>query len=80
MAGTAGRNTTKRPLSAAILGRRIKLLRLIRDMQQQELATAAGVSVTHLCKIEAGRHYPHRTTLELIATSLGTTAAALENS
>jgi transcriptional regulator with XRE-family HTH domain len=64
--------------AAATVGRKIKLLRIMREMKQQDLAKAANVSVSHLCKIEAGRHYPHRPTLELIAAALGAEADWLE--
>jgi transcriptional regulator with XRE-family HTH domain len=65
-------------LPAATVGRKIKLLRIMRGTKQQDLAKVAKVSVSHLCKIEAGKHYPHRETLELIAEALETEADRLE--
>lgn len=63
----------KKPLTAATIGRKIKLMRVLRDVRQQELAAAVGLTVPHLSKLEAGRHQPHRKTLERIAEFFNTT-------
>jgi transcriptional regulator with XRE-family HTH domain len=41
--------------SLSLTGREIRLLRLVRDLSQEELARRAGLSVPTLCKIERGQ-------------------------
>lgn len=77
MEAPAARQEVSETLTAAEVGMRIRLMRTVRRMQQQELAIATGITVAHLCKIEAGRHYPHRTTIKALAEALGVTPDAL---
>jgi len=63
---------------AKALGMQIKLLRTQRRLRLRDLAKASGISSWHLCKIEAGRHTPHRSTLEAIARGLSIDITALE--
>jgi transcriptional regulator with XRE-family HTH domain len=61
-----------------VLGMQIKLLRTQRRLRLRDLAKAAGISSWHLCKIEAGRHTPHRSTLEAIARGLSVDITGFE--
>lgn len=67
----------KEPRATAVIGRKIRLLRVFRDIRQQELAFAVGITASHLSKIEAGKHYPHDSTLELLAKELRVTVEDL---
>lgn len=63
---------------AEAMGMQIKLLRTQRRLRLSDLSRLTGISSWHLCKIEAGRHTPHRGTLEAIARGLGVGVADLE--
>ena len=52
-------------------GRRVRLLRLHRDMTQEQLAEAAAISVDFLSLIERGQNAPSFTSLQRIANALG---------
>lgn len=53
------------------IGKRIKSIRLQRDMTQQELATAAGITKANVCNIEAGKYSVGIDVLNKIADALG---------
>jgi len=53
-----------------LLGARIKELRRIRELSQEELAEQIGVEPQHLSRIESGRSYPSIDRLEKISTAL----------
>ncbi len=52
------------------IGHRIRFMRELHGMQQNELAVAAKLETSHLCKIEAGKHQPSYETIERIAQAL----------
>jgi len=39
---------------------KIKLMRMMRGMTQQELANCIGISEAYICKIETGRVWPKK--------------------
>jgi transcriptional regulator with XRE-family HTH domain len=56
---------------AALIGKRIRLLRLERNLHQSEIAEVSGISRSHLSKIESGRvENPGLLTLERLARAL----------
>jgi transcriptional regulator with XRE-family HTH domain len=56
---------------AALVGKRIRLLRLERNVHQSDIAEASGISRSHLSKIESGKvENPGLLTLERIAKAL----------
>jgi len=61
------------------LGRRIKLLRMRKELTQVELAVHLGINRGHLSDIELGKREVGIITLQIIARGLGTTMASLLN-
>lgn len=59
------------------LGKAIRQLRTERDMTQEALAHAAGVTVGHLSMIERGHSNPTWGTIKGIAKALGTSMGDL---
>lgn len=59
------------------LGRRIRRLRVERELSQVALAKLAKVAPEHLNRIEQGRHAPTTTTLLRLAKALGVPVTAL---
>lgn len=59
------------------LGRRIRFLRRSRDLSQEELAAAAGLSRNFLGAVERGAHGIDVVRLVKIAAALGVDPAAL---
>lgn len=53
------------------VGKRIKSIRLQRDMTQQELAAAADITKVHICRIEEGKYSVGIDVLDKIADALG---------
>ncbi|MBI5971357.1 MAG: helix-turn-helix transcriptional regulator [Deltaproteobacteria bacterium] len=53
-----------------LLGGRIKELRKLRRMSQEELSEKVGIDPKHLSRIEVGRGFPSLDTLEKIAGAL----------
>lgn len=51
--------------------KRIKSIRLQRDMTQQELATAAGITKANVCRVEEGKYSVGIDVLDKIADALG---------
>ncbi len=56
---------------------RLKQLRGKKGMTQQQLATAAGVSLGYIARLEPGRHDPKLSSLRKIAKALGVRLAKL---
>jgi transcriptional regulator with XRE-family HTH domain len=56
----------------------IRRLRIKRQLRQEMVAERAGISPTHLSRIETGKVEPTRDTIEKIAPVLGVTAAYLD--
>jgi transcriptional regulator with XRE-family HTH domain len=59
------------------LGKAIRQLRQEREMTQEALAHAAGVTVSHLSTIERGHSNPTWATVKAIATGLDTPIAQI---
>jgi len=59
------------------LGAAIRAFRVERDLKQLDVAEDAGITVSHLSKIETGKVNPTWGTVEAIARGLGTTVAAV---
>lgn len=53
------------------IGKRIKSIRLQRDMTQQELATASGITKANVCRVEEGKYSVGIDVLDKIADALG---------
>lgn len=53
-----------------LLGRRIKELRKMRGLSQEELSEKVDIDPKHLSRIEVGRGFPSLDTLEKIAKAL----------
>lgn len=58
-------------------GRRLRTLRRLKDMTQEELAEAAGISVNFVGLIECGKNAPSFDTITRIAEALGVKEAEL---
>lgn len=58
-------------------GANIRRRRECLGLSQAQLAKAAGVDSSMICKIETGKSQPSLRTLDRIATALGTTASDL---
>lgn len=59
------------------LGKAIRQLRQERDMTQEALAHAAGVTVSHLSTIERGHSNPTWATLKALSTALDVSVVEL---
>jgi transcriptional regulator with XRE-family HTH domain len=68
-----------RPTDLTPIGLRLKLRRIQLQKGQQAVAARAGITVTHLSKIEHGRHTPGLVTLGKIARELDTSVWELVN-
>ena len=55
------------------IGQRVKALRLLADLSQDELAQRAGLQRTHIGRIEAGKYAVTLETIQAIAEALGMT-------
>jgi DNA-binding XRE family transcriptional regulator len=60
------------------VGREIKTRREKLGLSQIQLAEKAGISQSHVCRLETGIHVPTAVTIERIAKALGTTASQLD--
>jgi transcriptional regulator with XRE-family HTH domain len=58
-------------MSAAPLGELLRHWRSLRNMSQQDVALAAGISTRHMSFVETGRAQPSREVVSLIAGALG---------
>ena len=61
------------------IGARVKALRLMAELSQDELAGRAGLQRTHIGRIEAGRYAVNIETLEAIAQALGMTVDIIDH-
>jgi ribosome-binding protein aMBF1 (putative translation factor) len=59
------------------IGRRLRLLRVWRELSQAELATQAGMSRNFVSSVERGRHAINVLGLRRLAMALGVTQAVL---
>ena len=55
------------------IGQRVKALRLMAELSQDELAQRAGLQRTHIGRIEGGKYAVNIETLQAIANALGMT-------
>ena len=53
------------------IGQRVKALRLMAELSQDELAQRAGLQRTHIGRIEGGKYAVNIETLQAIAEALG---------
>lgn len=58
---------------AKIVGDRIRILRTEKGLSQEELAHRAGVSTSHIGKLERGEKNPSLSSIEKITNALGIT-------
>ena len=59
------------------MGKRLKRLRVGKDMSQAALAKRAGLTREYVNKLEAGKQDPSLSTLNALAKALGVPVAAL---
>lgn len=62
------------------IGEKIKTFRNQRTMTQDDLASAAGLRQSHICRLERGQHSPSHKTLLALAKALNVSIAALDPS
>ena len=60
------------------IGQRVKALRLLADLSQDELAQRAGLQRTHIGRIEGGKYAVNIETLQAIAEAIGTTVDIID--
>lgn len=60
-----------------LVGRNVGHLRSLRRLTEGDLATAAGLSISYVSRIESGRANVRATTLQALAAALGVETAAL---
>ena len=60
------------------IGQRVKALRLMADLSQDELAQRAGLQRTHIGRIEGGKYAVNIETLQAIAEALGMTVDIID--
>ena len=60
------------------VGKVIKDRRTAMGMNQSELAEKAGISQSHICRLETGVHVPTSVTIERIAKALGTAPSQID--
>jgi transcriptional regulator with XRE-family HTH domain len=60
------------------IGQRVKALRLLADLSQDELAHRAGLQRTHIGRIEGGKYAVNIETLQAIAEALGMTVDIID--
>ncbi len=61
------------PVNYALIGARIKELRLVQGLSQEELAAFSGLSSVYISNIERARKHPGLESLLSIADALGVT-------
>ena len=62
------------------IGQRVKALRLMAELSQDELAQRAGLQRTHIGRIEGGKYAVNIETLHAIAEALGMTVDIIDPS
>ena len=60
------------------IGQRVKALRLMTELSQDELAQRAGLQRTHIGRIEGGKYAVNIETLQAIAEALGMTVDIID--
>ena len=60
------------------IGQRVKALRLMADLSQDELAQRAGLQRTHIGRIEGGKYAVNIETLQAIAEAIGMTVDIID--
>lgn len=60
------------------IGQRVKALRLMANLSQDDLAQRAGLQRTHIGRIEGGKYAVNVETLQAIAEALGMTVDIIE--
>ena len=60
------------------IGQRVKALRLMAGLSQDELAGRAGLQRTHVSRIEAGKYAVTLETIQAIAEALGMTVDIID--
>ena len=60
------------------IGQRVKALRLMADLSQDELAQRAGLQRTHIGRIEVGKYAVNIETLQAIAEAFGMTVDIID--
>lgn len=60
------------------LGVRVKELRKERGWSQEDLADRAGMSQSHVCRLETGQHVPEHKTIEKLALAFGVPVSAVD--
>ena len=60
------------------IGQRVKALRLLADLSQDELAQRAGLQRTHIGRIEGGKYAVTLETIQAIAEALGMTVDIID--
>lgn len=64
------KNKTKEGISSEEIGARIRQLRELKKITQEDLAGKTGIQRANIARIEGGKHYPSLETLEKIADAL----------
>jgi transcriptional regulator with XRE-family HTH domain len=59
------------------MGKRLRRLRVAKDMSQAALAKGAGLTREYVNKLEAGKQDPSLTTISALAKALGVPVTAL---
>ena len=62
------------------MGQRIKALRLMADMSQEQLAERAGLQRSHIGRIEGGKYDVTLSVMQAIAEALGMTVDIIDPS
>jgi ribosome-binding protein aMBF1 (putative translation factor) len=60
------------------VGDQIRLRRESLGMTQEQLSEITGLSQSHICRLEVGKHAPTFTTMERLASALQTTPDQLD--
>ena len=60
------------------IGQRVKALRLMAELSQDELAQRAGLQRTHIGRIEGGKYAVNIETLQAIAEAIGMTVDIID--
>ena len=60
------------------VGSEIKRIRLQLNLSQIELAEKAGISQSHVCRLEKGVHVPEHSTIERIATAMDVSPSQID--
>ena len=59
------------------LAMRLRQLRKVKELTQEDLARKAGVTLGYIARLETGRHDPKLSTLRKLAKALGVSVAEL---